>query len=196
MTLRLANSLLSATVLLVLTACSSPSSSYFYQLPAPSQNQLAPGVTMDKQAADNSHADKSLFIEPVKVASYLSGRGLVLQTSAVELVMARQHLWAEALDQQLQRQLRQHLSQLAPAYAVQLQPGAHSTRLWLQLDSFHGSADGYALLSGHFLLSGQPLSQPFSYRVPLTDDGYPALVAALGQGVQQLSQQIAAQLTP
>lgn len=188
MILRLASPLLSATVLLVLTACSSPATTHFYQLPAPSD-----GTT------ENSSVDKSLFIEPVKVAPYLNGRGLVLQTSAVELVMARQHLWAEALDQQLQRQLRQHLSQLAPAYAVQLQlqpAGSHSTRLWLQLDSFHGSADGYALLSGHFLLSDQPLSQPFSYRVPLADDGYPALVAALGQGVQQLSQQIAAQLTP
>ena len=153
-------------------------------------------MAANNHAADNSSAGKSLFIEPVKVAPYLNGRGLVLQTSAVELVMARQHLWADALDQQLQRQLRQHLSQLASGYAVQLQPGAQSTRLWLQLDSFHGSADGYALLSGHFLLSGQPLSQPFSYRVPLADDGYPALVTALGQGVQQLSQQIAAQLRP
>ncbi|MEO3680475.1 PqiC family protein [Rheinheimera fenheensis] len=185
MTLRLANILLSATVLLVLTACSSPATTHFYQLPVPSDSKT-----------ESSRADKSLFIEPVKVAPYLNGRGLVLQTSAVELVMARQHLWAEALDQQLQRQLRQHLSQLAPAYAVRLQPGAHSTRLWLQLDSFHGTADGYALLSGHFLVSGQPLSQSFSYRVPLADDGYPALVAALGQGVQQLSQQIAAQLEP
>lgn len=185
MILRLASHLLSATVLLVLTACSSPATTHFYQLPVPPDS-----------TTENSRADKSLFIEPVKVAPYLNGRGLVLQTSTVELVMARQHLWADALDQQLQRQLRQHLSQLAPAYAVQLQPGGQSTRLWLQLDSFHGSADGYALLSGHFLLSGQPLSQSFSYRVPLADDGYPALVAALGQGVQQLSQQIVAQLTP
>ncbi len=185
MALRLATPLLSASLLLLLSACSSPATTHFYQLPVPSYS-----------TTKNSSVNKSLFIEPVKVAPYLNGRGLVLQTSAVELVMARQHLWADALDQQLQRQLRQHLSQLAPAYAVQLQPGEQSTRLWLQLDSFHGSADGYALLSGHFLLSGQPLSQSFSYRVPLADDGYPALVAALGQGVQQLSQQIAAQLMP
>ncbi len=196
MTLRLAKPLLSAAVLLLLTACSSPATTHFYQLPAPSHSQPESSVAANNHAADNSSAGKSLFIEPVKVAPYLNGRGLVLQTSAVELVMARQHLWADALDQQLQRQLRQHLSQLASGYAVQLQPGAQSTRLWLQLDSFHGSADGYALLSGHFLLSGQPLSQPFSYRVPLADDGYPALVTALGQGVQQLSQQIAAQLRP
>jgi uncharacterized lipoprotein YmbA len=62
------------------------------------------------------------------------------------------------------------------------------------MDSFHGNADGYAVLSGHFHLSHQSQPQAFNLRVALTDDGYPALVAALGRGVTQLSQLIALQL--
>ena len=96
MTLRFTSPLFSAVALLLLSACSSPASTYFYQLPAPSQPQSLSGVAATdntaehNNTADNSHAGKSLFIEPVKVAPYINGRGLVLQTSAVELVMARQ----------------------------------------------------------------------------------------------------------
>ena len=112
----------------------------------------------------------------------------------VELVMARQHLWAEALDKQLQRQLRHTVPMQAPAYVAQLQASADSVRLSVQLDRFHGLSDGYAVISGQFNLTHQTQSHRFDIRVALKDDGYPALVLALGQGVEQLSQQIAQQL--
>ena len=145
-------------------------------------------------APPGADARLGLFVEPVQVASYLNGRGLVLQLSPVELVTARQHLWAEALDQHLQRQLRQNVPALAPAYFAQLHRGADSVRLAVQIDRFHGLAEGYAVLSGRFSLSNQTNVQRFDLRVPLSDDGYPALVLALGEGLAQLSQQIAGQL--
>lgn len=174
--------LLVVTLSMMLFACSNAPQVSYYQLPPAATN------TAELNTA------KRLYVEPVQVASYLNGRGLVLQVSAVELIMARQHLWAEALDQQLRRQLRQQMALSAPAYAVQLQPDSESVRLQLMLDSFHGNADGYAVLSGHFHLSHQSQPQAFNLRVALTDDGYPALVAALGRGVTQLSQLIAVQL--
>lgn len=166
-----------------LSACSSQPPVSYYQLPA-----------TEAGATPSADARLALFVEPVQVASYLNGRGLVLQVSPVELVMARQHLWAEALDQHLQRQLRQNVSALAPAYSAQLQSGADNVRLTVQVDRFHGLAEGYAVLSGRFSLSNTAEVHSFDLRVPLSDDGYPALVLALGQGMTQLSQQIAVQL--
>ena len=57
-------------------------------------------------------------------------------------------------------------------------------------------AEGYAIVSGRFAISQRKGTETFSIRVALTEDGYPALVAALAEGLQQLSQQIAQQLHP
>ncbi|MBZ9610096.1 PqiC family protein [Rheinheimera maricola] len=174
---------LSMAVLLLLAACSSQPPVSFYQLPPVQSVMTAP-----------SAAAKGLFVEPVQVAPYLNGRGLVLQVSSVELVMARQHLWAEGLDQHLQRQLRKYIPLYTPAYFAQLQPSADSVRLTVQLDRFHGLVEGYAVLSGRFSLSSQAIVHSFDLRLPLLNDGYPAMVTALGQGWEQLAQQIAQQL--
>jgi uncharacterized protein len=170
-------------VLLLLAGCSSPSTISYYQLP------VAPPAVVGANAAV-----KRLYVEPVQVASYLNGRGLVMQLSDVELVMARQHLWAESLDQQLQRQIRDRVLLHAPAYGGLMQAQSDSVRLSVQLDAFHGQAEGYAIISGRFSLSDQIHTQPFNIRVALTNDGYAALVQALGEGLQQLSMQIAQQL--
>lgn len=174
---------ITAALFLLLTGCASQPTSSYYQLPA------AP-VMADSAAAYTA----SLDIEPVQVASYLNSRGLVLQLSEVELVTARGHLWAEPLDQQLQRQLRNRVVAQSSGYTAVLQAQPDTVRVSVQLDQFHGLADGYAIASGRFAISGQSGSQPFSIRIALTDDGYPALVQALGQAVQQLSQQISRQL--
>ena len=174
---------ITAALFLLLTGCSSQPASSYYQLPA------APVMAGSAEAEA-----KSLYIEPVQVASYLNGRGLVLQLSDVEMITARQHLWAEALDQQLQRQLRDRIVAQASGYTAALQARPDTVRVSVQLDQFHGLADGHAIVSGRFAVSAQPGSQPFNIRIALADDGYPALVQALGQAVQQLSQQISRQL--
>jgi uncharacterized protein len=174
---------LSAGLLLLLSGCSSQPAMNYYQLPVG-----------EHRAAAVAKPGKSLYFEPVQVASYLNGRGLVLQLSPVELVMARQHLWAEPLEQQLQRQLRDRVLALSSDYGPVLQAQSDTVRVAVQLDAFHGQPDGYALISGHFFVSTQRTAQPFSIRIPLADDGYPALVSALGLAVQQLSERIAGQL--
>lgn len=175
---------LATAMILLLSSCSSQPQTNFYQLPLTT-------VT----GSINSNSTQTLYIEPVQVASYLNGRGLVLQVSDVELVMARQHLWAEALDHQLQRQLRSRLQMALPEYMAVMQPSADTIKVTVQLDRFHGQEDGYAIASGRFVVSSVNTTESFSIRVPLADDGYPALVSALAQCVQQLSEQIAQQLT-
>lgn len=174
--------LITATVFL-LSSCSSQPQTTYYQLPL---SEVAANVS--------SQSLQTLYVEPVQVASYLNGRGLVLQVSDVELVMARQHLWAEALDHQFQRQLRSRLQMLLPQHTAVMQPSADTVKVTVQLDRFHGQEDGYAIASGRFVVSSTNTTESFSIRVPLADDGYPALVSALAQCVQQLSEQIARQL--
>lgn len=170
-------------LLLGLTGCASPSAPSYYQLPLP---EAAPGSI----AADAV----AVYVAPVQVASYLNGRGLVLATSEVELAIARQHLWAEALDQQLQRQLRQRLQLLRPDLSMLMQSQNNALKLAISVERFYGQADGTALFSGRYTLSSKTGSSAFQFTVPLQQDGYPALVTALSQAVQQLSEQIASQL--
>ncbi|HEX5792742.1 MAG TPA: ABC-type transport auxiliary lipoprotein family protein [Rheinheimera sp.] len=172
-----------AGLLILLAGCSSQQAVTYYQLP---------DVLLTSQGEIASASE--FYVEPVQVVSYLNGRGLVLQQSDVELVVARQHIWAEALDQQLQRQLTDRLQLQLTDYVVTLQPKSSTLRIAVQLDGFHGLADGYAIVSGRYAISKRKGAAPFAIRVALTDDGYPALVAALAQGLQQLSQQIARQL--
>ena len=171
-------------MLMLLAGCSSSQQPLsYYQLPA-APLYSKQDVTLAQE----------LYVEPVQLASFLNGRGLVLQQSDVELVVARQHLWAEPLTQQLQRQLTDRLAPQLTDYVVILQPGSNTVRVALQLDGFHALAEGYAIVSGRFAISQRKGTETFSIRVALTEDGYPALVAALAEGLQQLSQQIAQQL--
>lgn len=172
----------SVAAVLLLSACSGTVAVNYYQLPA---------IT---SASVQTKADKSFYIAPVEVASYLNGRGLVLQLSDIELNMARQHLWAEPVAQQVQRQLRELLASQLP-YKAQLSANAADIVVSVQLDRFHGTHDGLAVLSGRYQLSQQKNSEAFSLKVPLADDGYPALVKALNLGLEQLSQQIGQQIS-
>ena len=54
--------------------------------------------------------------------------------------------------------------------------------------------NGHAITSGQWQLSftngGTTLTQPFKFETALHENGYPALVQALGQNVDQLAAQI------
>ena len=175
-----------ALLLSLLAACSSTSQVNYYQL----SQVVAEAATPDKDAA-------GLYIAPVQVASYLSGRSLVMQLSDVELVLTKQHLWAEPVELQIQRLLRDELALKTTKYSVLLQPTANALVVNIQIDRFHGLADGSALLSGRYSLSQHghtDITKPFVIKQPLTDDGYSALVNALSLAVQQLCANIASQL--
>lgn len=172
---------------LALAGCgSSPSELQYYRLPA---------VAAKAPAAASM---KVLVIEPVMVASYLNTNALVYQNNEVNLQLTRSHHWAEALDQQLTRNLQAHLSAALTDWRVTQQvssPG--DSRLTVQVTQFHTTAQGQVLISGQaHLLSGAVVKQqPFELQLPLADDGYDAVVKTLGQGWSQAASQIAAMIT-
>ncbi|WP_251978207.1 PqiC family protein [Salinicola avicenniae] len=168
---------------LVLTGCAgSTSTASRYTLPEPSA-ALA--------QTDANPTVRQLQVMPVDVASYLDQEGIVMQLSDIELTTANQNLWAEDLGNQLSRRLRQTLAMFLPETTI-LGPGAPATdalRLAVDVDQFQGRYDGQAVISGEWQLQqGNRLVEQRHFAVlePLEDDGYPALVRALGQAWERL----------
>jgi hypothetical protein len=178
--------LASVCLSLALAGCgSSPAELQYYRLPA---------VAVKAPVVDSS---KVLVVEPVMVASYLNSNALVYQNNAVNLQLTRTHQWAEALDQQLTRNLQAHLSGALTDWRVTQQVSSSAdSRLTVQVTQFHTTADGVVLISGQaHLLSGEVVKQlPFELQLPIADDGYDEVVKTLGEGWGQVATQIAASL--
>ncbi|WP_214000341.1 ABC-type transport auxiliary lipoprotein family protein [Arsukibacterium sp.] len=172
--------LLSFALFIGLTACSSPMPVSYYQLTMPLPEQ--------QNQVDQVVSGKRIQLQPVKVANYLNGAGLVMERSDVELVIASRHLWADALDQQLYRLLTEQIQASSSAFQLAPMHTAADLKLQLTIDRFHAQANGVAIISGHYTLSSgsEQSSHAFNYQQPLTADGYPALVSALSLGWQQL----------
>lgn len=163
--------------LLWLSACSKPSTAViYYQLASPSQVKADLTVTGD------------VYLAPIRVAPYLNGSGLVVQQSEVAFAVSRQHLWVDALQQQLQRQLTDYRLRRFPAQQLALHPTTAATSLQIEIDHFYADETGVAQLSGHYryTLAETVITRAFLYQVPLTAEGYPAMVAALSQAWWQL----------
>ncbi|MBY0419673.1 MAG: ABC-type transport auxiliary lipoprotein family protein [Pararheinheimera sp.] len=171
---------------LALAGCSSsPAELQYYRLPA---------VAAKAPVVDSS---KVLVIEPVMVASYLNSNALVYQNNEVNLQLTRTHQWAEALDQQLTRNLQAHLSASLSDWRVTQQVSSPSdSRLTVQVTQFHTTADGVVLISGQaHLLTGAVVKQmPFELQLAIADDGYDEVVKKLGEGWAQVAAQIAKSL--
>ncbi|WP_129138431.1 PqiC family protein [Modicisalibacter coralii] len=157
-----------------------------YMLPGPEPTGEAPPTP----------ARDTLVIDGVTVSRYLDDPGIVLQTDAIRLHQASNHQWAEPLNRQLWRGLRDRLSQRLPATRV-LDGGNPSGALHLsvEVDRFQGRYDGVAVTSGRWELrdasGGIVEVAPFAVTTPLDEDGYPALVHALGSNWDDVAARIA-----
>lgn len=164
--------------------------------PAPARYTLPEAA---EALADGAEAERLLLLRPPRLAHYLDVEGLVMQVDDITLVEARGHQWAEALGRQLERGLRVRLGQRLPDTRVLLdeagvrEPGALSLRL--ELDRFQGRHDGLAVIAGRWQLrdtEGRLLAMaPFQIETELDDDGYPALVRALGRGWDRTADELA-----
>lgn len=151
--------------------------------------------------ADNREAPagyhSQLKLRAPRLAGLLDGEGIVMQVSALEFQTARQHLWAEPLEHQLERHLERSLeSRLGGVDVVRSSQATPSlATLSISIDRFHGRYDGLSVVAGQWRLDdakGQPLAtDAFQVLTPLQADGYPALIRALGQGFERASGQMA-----
>ncbi len=159
-----------------------------YSLPEVTTTQTAPTQT------------RTLALGRLQLADYLDTDRIIIQTDDITMQPARDHLWVDNLSQELRRGLRARLaSRLGNTLVVDPQPGLPAANtLHLTIEQFHGQMRGYAVLSGQWqLISANQVPGPsraFKFSTPLAENGYPALVRALGQDLDLLSEQIASQL--
>ncbi|AJC66714.1 membrane integrity-associated transporter subunit PqiC [Dickeya zeae] len=177
----------------LLAACSSPQKVY-YQLPATTQGTTQGTASLSVTPADS----RQLWVAPVVLSDSLAGNGIVFQTSAVRYTIATNNLWASPLDQQLQQALASSLRTRLPGWNVVTNgvASAAASSLQINVTAFQGRFDGKAVIQGDWVLRSNKriVTQPFSLEVSQTEDGYDALVAALGKGWQQVAEQISQRL--
>ncbi|WP_042860156.1 membrane integrity-associated transporter subunit PqiC [Dickeya sp. NCPPB 3274] len=171
-------------LVLLLGACSSPQKVY-YQLPVATQStSLSVASTEGRQ----------LWVAPVTLVDSLAGNGIVFQTSAVRYTIAANNLWASPLDQQLQQALVASLRNGLPGWHVAATGAASDSASSLQVNvtAFQGRFDGKAVIRGEWVLKGSKhvVTQSFNIEVPQAEDGYDALIGALGKGWQQVAEQV------
>lgn len=138
----------------------------------------------------------TLMVAPVSVAPYLDQGGIVYQTAPYRVVIANDNRWAAplpgALTDMLFANLSQHLSGIDLIRSTTRRHDLY--QLQTRVDEFDGHFDGNAHIAGQWTLvdpDGRTLlTRTFDQRVPLSEDGYPALVASLSQGWREVSSQI------
>lgn len=172
--------MLLVTLLSAIIGCSSdvPNKSYF-QL---TSNLANHGSTMTQ----STHY--FIWIESIEVADFLNKSGIVLQTDDIKYTTATNHLWVSALSQQLAERLSQDLTQIMPNYLVSTNSiTTPSLTVKLFIDGFHGNYNGDAIITGRWVMtdkSGKIVTKVIKRQIPLTTNGYDALVKALSQGWQ------------
>ncbi len=168
------------TLLSAIIGCSSdvPNKNYF-QLTSDLANN---GSTMTQ----STHY--FIWIESIEVADFLNKSGIVLQTDDIKYTTATNHLWVSALSQQLADRLSQDLTQIMPNYLVSTNSiTTPSLTVKLFIDGFHGNYNGDAIITGRWVMtdkSGKIVTKVIKRQIPLTTNGYDALVKALSQGWQ------------
>jgi len=165
--------------------------------PVKTERYSLPEVALPPAAATQT---RTLILNRLQLADYLDTDRIVIQTDDITMQPARDHLWVDNLSQELRRGLRARLaSRLGNTLVVDPQPGLPAANtLHLTIEQFHGQMRGYAVLSGQWqLITANQVagpSQSFKFSTPLAENGYPALVRALGHDLDLLSEQIASQL--
>lgn len=169
--------------LVLLSACSSRTEIHNYQLLDSSSGKVA-----------HLETQKPLYIEPVRMASFISGAGLVYQVSEMEMVQANNHVWAEDIKQQIRRRMTLDLRGLQSQYWPEQSTRADNY-VSIRIDKFQAVYTGNSVISGQWTLVQQgktSIVKPFEIQQPLdSEGGYQAQVAALSRGISELSQQIA-----
>ena len=119
----------------------------------------------------------------VVVAPYLDQSGIVVQTAAGQVQAARQHEWAEPLDDGLRSFLRAVMSESLDydVGAGPVDPDRWDYVVDVGVDQLHGTIDGTAVLDGSYRITrtrGNDIVEfRFSRSAPLPREGYPGFSA-------------------
>ncbi len=149
-----------------------------------------------KNDLDTRQLDPSSTVSlgQVVIASYIDQPGLLMETQSGEIRAARQHLWAEPIQDGVRNQLIVEISQslgkdLLPANLVRT-----GSVLNVRIDQLHGTNKGTAKLVAYWWVSKSNevvFAHRFAEEKALNKDGYGALLTAEEQLLSRLAEDIA-----
>lgn len=182
--------------LMVLSACSSNQSSIEYYL-LPSNLQSMNTVICSQNCS-------YLVLKPIELADFLREVGIAYRLSNSRIINVDSKRWAGPLDSILSRSLITTFRKVNSNFYVISNGELKIESPWelnVKIDMFNGSFDGYAYLSGSWLLSkdGQIVkSGTINSKKALDDDGYEFLLKALDdiwvEEITKISNQISVKL--
>ena len=162
---------------LTLAACGTAQSTQYFVLP--DSQYIRPA------AQGNEIAVKVNLAEP------LANGGLVYQTDAYHVNLAKNHLWAAPLDDALAANLSNKLNRLNPHRTfVPASRSQNSQTLKVYIEAFQGSYQGQTTISGYAQWP-DGRSKPFNAVTPQQGDGYTAMLESLENGLSQVADMIA-----
>ena len=192
MSVRLRLSLL-AVPLLLMAGCARTLPAQFYVL-----NPMVQTVVEESTKKDTPGF--SLAIGPVEIPEYLDRPQIITRANEHELTLAEFNKWAEPLDENISRVLRENLTNLLYADAFTVHPwrGPRSTDFRLSLDiiRFDGSlSESVSLVARWSIFGGGGrnllVQKTSSYTEPVASPDYEALVSAQSAALAALSREIA-----
>jgi uncharacterized lipoprotein YmbA len=154
------------------------------------------------EGVSRAEAPVAIALGEVEVAPYLAVPGLVLEIAENEVQSARQHLWAEPLDESLRLYLRAQISnELGYELRANVTPGsAPDHEIDVSVEELHGTLSGAARLVASWRITSSDDAAEFAvFRFvrnrALAQDGYAALANAELALVDELAAAIANSLT-
>jgi uncharacterized lipoprotein YmbA len=133
---------------------------------------LAPPVAASDSIVERSNKP-ALVIDSVELAAYLRQTGMIIQTGENQLLISRNHLWAESLELALPKALVREL-------------------LRLRIDSLQSTDRGEVVSAGRYqLISAQDAAAPivvdFNFQRDLEQDGYAYAVEQMSGLIGQIA---------
>jgi uncharacterized lipoprotein YmbA len=155
---------------------------------------LAPQVSASDSVVERTNKP-SLVIESVELAAYLRQTGMIIQTGENQLLVSRNHLWAESLELALPKALVRELQRQSDDYSYYLKSldwvGQTDYRLRLRVDSLQSTDRGEVVSAGRYqLISAQntsPVIVDFNFHRDLDRDGYPYAVEQMSGLIGQIA---------
>lgn len=141
---------------------------------------LAPPETPADQVVERANKP-ALLIEDVELPAFLLQSGLVIQSRDNQLVVSRNHLWAESLELAVPKALVRELQKQSEEYSYYLKTldwvKQADYRLRLRIDALQATDRGEVIAVGRYqLISGQGDGPSkfvdFSFRRDLVQDGH------------------------
>lgn len=151
----------------------------------------------DTEASSRALDPAPYQLGPVSVAPYIDRAGLLLETAPGQIRPARNHLWAEPVQEGVRALLSAEISRALGKDVLPLNPNAPGPVISVAIAQLHGTRSGSAKLVAYWaLLDGDKtiVAEKFGASTPLEEDGYRALAAAQKSLLRDLAVSIAQRL--